>query len=150
MIQNTFTIEIDRPVEEVYDFIADPANDGRWRTEVISSELVAGESGQPDAQYKQVMKQGRREVESTHEIVAVDPPHRIDWRTPEGEGPLTFAGYYACEPHGEGTRFTIHAKVTPHGTFRLMQPLMRPFLTRVSRRYANDLKKTLEGRASSK
>jgi uncharacterized membrane protein len=144
MVEHSEEIEIDRPVDDVYSFLVDASNDTRWRKEVVRSELVSGEAGQAGARYRQVMKPGRKESVGTHEIVAVNPPSLIEWRTPPGEGPLDFSGWYRVEPYNAGCRVTIHAEVTPHGLFRLAKPFMSRFLRKVSAQYAGDLKATLE------
>src|ERR1700754_837250 len=106
MLKHTESIDVNRSPEEVYAFVADSANDVHWRPEVIRSELVAGQAGDPGARYHQVMKPGRRESEGTHEIVSTAPGRRVDWQTPPDEGPLQFSGYYGVEPSGDGSRFT--------------------------------------------
>jgi uncharacterized protein YndB with AHSA1/START domain len=144
MLQHSESIDVDRPPEEVYAFIADSANDVHWRPEVTSSELVAGEPARPGAQYRQVMKPRRREMVGTHEIVAIEPGRRVDWRTPPGEGPLDFSGFYGVEPRNGGSTVTIHTNVRTHGVFRLGEPFMKGYLRKVSRRYTHGLKDALE------
>ena len=143
MIEHTEHVDVDRPPGEVYAFLADPTNQVQWRREVKSMELVSGEPRSPGARYRQVMQPGRRESVGTHEIVAVDPPRKIEWRTPADEGPLQFTGYWGVEPRDSGSRVAIHAEVRPRGLWRLGEPFMKWYLRKVSRRYARDLEAAL-------
>lgn len=145
MLEHTETIAVDRPPDEVYDFLANSENEVQWRADVMTSELVEGVAGEPGARYRQVMKPGRRTVTGTHEIVATDPPRRVDWRTPPGEGPLDFSGYYAVAARNGGSSVSLHTRVQAHGLFRVGEPFMRGYLRKVSRRYAQAIKETLEG-----
>ena len=148
MLEHTETIDVDRPPREVYDFLANSENEVRWRKDVVSSELVEGDGGQPGARYKQVMKPRRREVTGTHEIVAVEPGKRVDWRTPPGEGPIDFSGSYAVVPREGGSTVSLHTCVRARGLMRVGERFMKGYLRKLSRRYAEAIKDSLEGRTA--
>lgn len=49
-------ITIDRPVAEVYRFLADGLNNPKWQSAVISISLASGSAGAVGAVYKQTLK----------------------------------------------------------------------------------------------
>ena len=144
MVKHTECIHVNRSPEQVYEFIADAANDVRWRPEVQRSELVEGQPAQPGAKYRQVMKPGRKETVGTHEIVSTTPGQRVEWRTPPGEGPVDFSGSYIVEREGDGSRVCLDTRVQAKGPMRFASPVMSWYLKRLSRRYANSLKDAAE------
>jgi hypothetical protein len=52
----TNSITIDRPVAEVYQFLADGLNNPKWRSAVIGISLASGIGGAVRAVYKQTLK----------------------------------------------------------------------------------------------
>ena len=56
MANATNSITIDRPVAEVYQFLADGLNNPKWRSAVIGISLASGSVGAVGAIYKQTLK----------------------------------------------------------------------------------------------
>lgn len=124
MIESTTTVDVQRPAEEVIAYLADGRNETAWRYDVVASELVRGEPGEPGAVYAQRMKPGRREIRGGLEVLGVDPGQRVTWRSTETR-PFAFSGHYAARPRGAGSEVAIHAELRAAGPLRLLEPLMR-------------------------
>lgn len=88
------TVEIERPPDEVYAFLADPENLPRWQSEVSA---VRRESDTRFTETRTVL--GKR-VESTLEVTAAEPGREFSIRTEAG--PVAFAVRHLLEPAGEG------------------------------------------------
>jgi Polyketide cyclase / dehydrase and lipid transport len=94
------SIHIDRPADEVFAFIGDPANNPSWRKNVVR---MAWEDDGP-------MRVGRRGRQTQHllgrdwtvtaEVVEWDPPHRATWRSVQG--PVSVQSWVRVEPDGSG------------------------------------------------
>lgn len=100
------SVEIARPPEEVFAFLADARNDPRWCGTVVACEQRAGEGPGLGARYE-----ARHKPTPFHptmpraiEIVEYDPPRRLRWRQEDGNG--VFHITYEVEPTAQGTRFT--------------------------------------------
>ncbi len=113
-------IEIGRPVEEVFDFVADARNDVRWCRKVRSVERLADDRFA--VVHKPVPGRPERRMEMTR--VAADPPQRIEWR--EDDGTDVFVVTYELEePRAGVTRMaqrsqaTIGAPRILHGLYRI-------------------------------
>lgn len=135
-----------RSPEEVYAYLADFDNQAEWRFDVVSSELMSGEAGTPGARYRQLVKQGRKEVTSEVEVTEAEPHRRVAFRTVD-DGPVTVSGVWKIEPDGDGTRVDSEVAIEPHGFLKLIEPLMGPTLRKTAARYEAALAERLGGKA---
>jgi len=94
------SIHIDRPADEVFAFVGDPANNPLWRKNVVRCSWL-------DDGPMRVGRRGRQTqrvlgiawtVEA--EVVEWDPPRRATWRTVQG--PATVRSWVRVEPDGSG------------------------------------------------
>jgi uncharacterized membrane protein len=113
------SITVDRPIDEVFAFLADAENDPRWRSAVLDIERVGGEG--VGARYRQGVRgpMGRR-VPADIEITEYTPPSTIGFRGTAG--PVRPVGRYELEAADGGTRVRFSLSVQPHGFARLMTP----------------------------
>src|SRR3954467_9648039 len=76
-------VTIERPVDEVFAFFANPENDPRWRPGLVK---ITHESGAGvGARYAQQLKSpGGAPIKTVTEVVALDPPRRIEFATVKG------------------------------------------------------------------
>jgi uncharacterized membrane protein len=131
------SIVIQRPVEEVFAFVADGENDLRWRPGLLDVTRVS------DTAYKQGVKGpfGRR-VDADYEWTSVEPNRRLEFRTIAG--PVRPTGRWDFAPAEDGsTRVTFRIDYEPRGLGRLMSPMVaRNMRSEVA--HLDDLKRVLE------
>jgi uncharacterized protein YndB with AHSA1/START domain len=121
MPEATNTIEIARPPEEVFAFLADGTTGRRWRAGVLD---VAHKSGEGVGTiYEQGVKGpfGRR-VPADYEITSYEPGRRLAFRAIAG--PVRPEGSYELEPTDRGTRVTFSLRCSPSGFATLMTPMI--------------------------
>ena len=98
------SIVIARPVEEVFAFFTDPANDPRWRSGVASIEasrpLAVG-----TVVSQRVKVPGGRSVAADIEVTAYHPHREYSFKGVSG--PVRPVGRYLFEPVEGGTRVTF-------------------------------------------
>jgi uncharacterized protein YndB with AHSA1/START domain len=105
------TILLNRPPEEVWEYISDPRNDPHWCKKVLSVEQIGGDRPGPDARYQvihrptQVKRAKRLEVT----IEEFEPPQRMRMREEDDDG--VFDVTYVLEPTGARTRLTQHDEI---------------------------------------
>ncbi len=116
------TVTVERPIAEVFAFLADGTNETQWRPGVISIEHVSG-SGL-GAQYAQLMKgPGGRRIPADFRFTRFDEPTRIDFETVAGPAPPL--GSFVLRAVGEAsTEVTFSLDLTLKGPMRLMAPLI--------------------------
>lgn len=119
-------IVIERPVEEVWGFLADAENDTRWRDGVLDIEHVSG-SG-VGARYRQGVKgPGGRRVNADIEITDFEPNKLIGFRATSG--PVQPRGRYELAAADGGTRVTFALEAAVHGLKRLLAPMVQKTMT---------------------
>ena len=146
----TFTVDdsvtIERPVEDVYDFIADSENDVRWCPSVVEVERVSGNGPGPDARYKIHHTPGGMAFDADMEIVTYERPHRLEWvMTDSGH---TIRGMYELERENGHTRLTQTSEITFEGWLRIPGLIMKRSIAKEVQKELNkqftNLKKVLE------
>ena len=104
MPQAQRSVLIGRPLEAVFAFFTDPANDHRWRPHVIST----ASQGPPvvgERIHVVVTSHGGRGVPADIEVTAYEPASRYAFRA--AEGPVRPRGEYRVAPYGSGTEVTF-------------------------------------------
>jgi carbon monoxide dehydrogenase subunit G len=132
-------LEIDRPPEDVYAFLADPENLPKWQHEVLE---VRRES---ETRFTEVRTFIGRRVESTIEVTAAEPGRELALRT--AAGPVRFSIRHLLEPSGEGrTRLRVigESEGGAGGLFKLGGRLLRRAVERRAREDFERLKQILE------
>src|SRR5689334_18274613 len=103
------SININRPVNTVYDFIMDGSNNMHWRPAVLDIERVPGKPTGVGAVFKQGVKgPGGRRIDADYEIVEAKPNELIRFQVIAG--PARPTGTYKLATEGNATRvtFTLH------------------------------------------
>ena len=115
-------IVIDRPPDEVFAFLADPANDTKWRPGVLDMKRVSGEGvGARHAQG--VRGPGGRRIDADIEITEYEPPRALAFQTVTG--PVRPRGRYELAPAAGGTRVRFSLEAEVGGLKRLMAPMVQ-------------------------
>ncbi|MBI4953982.1 MAG: SRPBCC family protein [Myxococcales bacterium] len=140
-------IVIQRPVDEVFDFVADQRHEPEFNPAMVRSELVSNEPIGLGATFRAAVKSFGGTLDMTIEYTEFDRPSRLSSRTlmasAETEGTLTF------EPLGEATRMRWRWDVKPRGLLKLMTPLVGWMGRRQEKAIWGGLKRRLEGEASA-
>jgi uncharacterized protein YndB with AHSA1/START domain len=139
-VKRTQSIEIARPPDTVFAYLADPAKLGTWQDVEEISQITPGPLG-AGSRLREVHKVlGRRRVEIT-EIVVYDPGRRFEIRMVDGP-PLDGRWDFAPSPVGTRLTFTPIPRLT--GSRKRLEPLMILATLVVFRRFHRRLKRALE------
>ena len=105
------SIVVNRPVEEVWAFVADGSTAPRWRPGVLDVEHVSGH-GLGEVWKQGVKGPGGRRIAADYEITAMDPPHLLAFKAIAG--PVRPTGEYRLAAENGGTRvsFSLQAEVS--------------------------------------
>ena len=102
MAHGEATIHVDRPSEEVFDFVADPANNPSWRSNVVRTEWLDDGPMRIGRRGRQTARLLGREWTVVAEVVEWDPPRAAAWRAIQG--PVSVRSWIRVEPDGTGSR----------------------------------------------
>ena len=146
------SIEIFRPIDEVFAFVADARNDPKWCPKVISAVQLVGNGPGRGARYEVVHRPlpMRPPSKMTVECVGWEPPEHIQWR--ENDGIDDIQVLYALSYRGGSTGLTQRSFLKPSTPQRLRPIMLRPIMRHRSGReielQLEVLKKLLEGHPS--
>jgi uncharacterized protein YndB with AHSA1/START domain len=136
-------IVINRPVEEVFDFVADERNEPRYNPGMVRAELLTPGPVGLGSRFRAEMRTRPRPVVMTTENTGYDRPQRLAsttrLSTMDIEGTLTF------DPVPAGTRMRWSWEVRPRGLLKLAAPVVARIGARQERAIWTGLKRVLEG-----
>ena len=139
---------IDRPPDEVFDFVADPANNPKWRSYVVSSGWFDDGPMRVGRRGYQTSRILGRKMSVEAEIVEWDPPRHVTWETVRGSA--TVRSWVTVSPDGDGSMVSGGAEGALNGLVgRLLTPIAVPMMVRQARTSMVKLKAALEGHTES-
>ena len=141
MIDQSHTVTIDRPVGEVFDFVAEPSNEPKWHFDV--REVVRPKQG-PIAlgtTYEWIVRfLGMKKY--VGQVTAFEPNRIIEMTTLEG--PVLPQLTHAFQAEGDHTTYTRRIRFETKGLFKVLEPLIKR-MPSPNARWAENLKLVLEG-----
>ena len=136
-------IEINRPVDDVAGYAADPSNAPEWYDNIDSIEWKTPPPVQLGSRTAFVARFLGRRLAYTYEVVEFVPSDRLVMRT--SEGPFPMETTYTWSPAGPSSaRMTLRNRGEPSGFARMMAPVIVPAMRRANRRDLAKLKTLLE------
>ena len=132
MIRLRETIEVPRPIDEVFAYASNFGNAAQWDPGVADSRKAStGPIGIGTA-FELRVRFGPRSIPMTYIVREYDPPKRV---LLEGKGDSVHAlddiGF-AATPHG--TRITYRADISLLGAFSIVEPLLKGVLDSVGKK----------------
>lgn len=116
------TTLIARPVEEVFDAVADERNEPTYNPRMTSvDKLTPGPIG-VGTRWRTTLLAGGRPVVATLSVTEYEPPRRLGCTTTMDRADIS--GGLTLEPHPAGTRLSWSWEVRPRGLMRLASPLV--------------------------
>ena len=135
-------VTVQRPVAEVFAFIADGLNGPRWRSGILDIAHVSG-SGL-GATYRQGVKgPGGRRVDADYRITAFEPSRRLAFEAIAG--PVRPTGEYLFEDAGGATLVTFALQAELGGIQKLLMGGMVQKTMDAEVAALANLKRVLEG-----
>jgi uncharacterized protein YndB with AHSA1/START domain len=129
------SIDIEAPASDIWAVLTNPAGFSDWITGMQAAEVLTEGDYGVGTRYRATAGKGKKTVEWTVEITAVDPERRIDFTyTGDAEG----NGGWLIEPleEGSGYRVTSFDEFAPPGNWliKLLSKLWLDNAARSSRR----------------
>lgn len=136
------SVEINRPLEEVFSYVANPENLPEWSGIVLDVRKEEGPLRE-GARFTTVAKFLGRRFETPFEVVSYDPPRRSSHKSMGGPMPQEWTRTFEETASG-GTRLRQIVEGEPGGFFRLAGPLLERAGRRQFRTDLENLKDLLE------
>jgi len=140
-------IVIGRPIDEVFDFVADERNEPTFNPRMVHVEKVTeGPIGTGTRFIATTQSMGRR-FDITVEFTSYQRPTRLE--STSRAASVQTRGWLSFEPHPDGTRMRWSWDVEPTGPSRLLTPLINRVGTRQEVAIWSSLKRHLESRPTA-
>jgi uncharacterized protein YndB with AHSA1/START domain len=139
------TVVIDRPIEEVFAFLADGENDPKFSPRVL--EIAKTTDGPPGVGtvYASTVKDAGMTTKREFKLTEFEPPTRIRWAETSKNVVTATEGGYDLAREGTGTRVTIYNLLEGHGLGKLIAPLA----LRSARKGADDFGQSIKAAVES-
>jgi uncharacterized protein YndB with AHSA1/START domain len=143
MVKIEGTTVIARPVEDVFDFVADQRNEPTYNPRMVRVQKLTPGPITQGTRWSAVVKSGRRTMDLTITVTDFARPTRLSstttMSTAEIRGAVTF------DPHPAGTRMEWTWDLRPTGALRLLGPVLGYVGRRQEAQIWAGLKQLLEG-----
>jgi len=136
------SIVIERPVQEVWDFVQDTSKDALWQTTLVQSQVLTEGPRRVGTQVQEVRRFLGVQIPMTLELTEFEPERRSSLKAVAGGIPLS--GNYMLEPLDGGTKLTVTGQLEAHRLFKLAEPVFARMTSRELEASLGHLKDLLE------
>ncbi len=148
MIDIEVEAKIERPVEEVFAFVADVANDPAWNTDMLEARRIQDDPVARGTTYEFRNKPFMGVSAGTAEVVEFEPNRRHVVRADMGKMTPTITHLFGSADGVTTVRRRIEFMLP--GLMRLMQPLVRMMARKRNAVFLANLKRVLEQPSSDR
>ncbi|MFQ5794785.1 MAG: SRPBCC family protein [Candidatus Bipolaricaulia bacterium] len=139
------SVVINRPVEEVFAFLAAPENVPRWQLGILENEQTSEGPIGVGTTYQMVSQFLGRRIESTFEVTEYEPNRTVSLKTTSGPGQLEAS--WTFEAIEGGTKVAVVGKGESSGFFKVAEPIVARMFKRQTEANLGTLKDLLEAQA---
>jgi len=134
------TVLIDRPIDEVFAFLANGENDPKFSPRVLEIARTTDGPAGVGTVYASTVKDAGMKTKREFRITEFEPPTRIRWTEQSKNVVMAPEGGYDLAPEGDGTRVRIYNVLEGRGIGKLLAPLA----LRAARRSAPDFGRAIK------
>ncbi len=122
MINFDFSALIDRPMKDVFAFVADPNNMSKWNSAVVSLQQVTPGAVGVGTKFKSVGEALGRRIEGELQVTAYEPDTKCGFQL--NAGPMQLNLTITFKTVGTGTKVSLNGEGNPGGIFKLAEGVM--------------------------
>jgi hypothetical protein len=143
MARYTGTILTSKPIEEVYDYMADFRSVEQWDETVTEAKLIGNQQPGKGARYSVTVKFAGRENTLEYETLEAERPLRVLLKAESGA--VTSLDEITVREVAEGTELVYDAKLEPKGVVKVADPALGLLFKRLGDNAAKGLARELDG-----
>jgi len=133
-------VTVNRPIEAVFDFLADGENDPKFSPRVQEIRKTTEGPIGAGTIYASTVKDAGMRTKREFRLTEVERPTRIRWTELSKNMITASEGGYDLTPEGDGTRVRIFNVLEGHGIGKLIAPLA----LRAARKGADDMARAIK------
>jgi uncharacterized protein YndB with AHSA1/START domain len=134
------TITIDRPIDEVFAFLADGENDKKFSARVIDIAKTTDGAPGVGTVYASTVKDAGVKTKREFKLTEFEPPTKIRWAEQSKNLVTATDGGYDLAAAGDGTELTFFNELEGHG----FGVLIAGFALRSARKGADDFARAIK------
>ena len=135
-------IVIGRPVDVVFDYVADQSNEPQYNPQMVRAEKITPGPVGKGTRFRSAVTSMGRTAEMLIQCTGYDRPALFATTTTMAQADISYTLRF--EPAPAGTRMRWSGQVQPKGAFRLLSPVITRLGIRQEERIWTSLKKHLE------
>jgi polyketide cyclase/dehydrase/lipid transport protein len=135
-------IVIGRPVDVVFDYVADQSNEPQYNPQMVRAEKITPGPVGKGTRFRSAVTSMGRTAEMLIECTGYDRPKLFATTTTMAQADISYTLRF--QPAPAGTRMRWSGQVHPKGAFRLLGPVITRVGIRQEERIWTSLKKHLE------
>ena len=139
------SVVINRPVDEVFAYMADVRNWSQWNSGMLEGEQTSEGPMGVGTTFRGVNQFMGRRMEWTSEVSEYEPNRKMGQKITSG--PMSIEQSLTFEPVEGGTRFTLVGEGETGGFFKLAEPIVNRTMQRQMEGNLANLKDILEAQA---
>ena len=143
MINVEVSTVINRPIAEVFDFVANFENHPKWENNFQKVRLLNSTLNGVGTTYQCELTLPGQSATSKFEITEYEINKKISFNG-EAVGPAKPKGSFLFESVVSGTKLTLLPRPEFRGLFRLLEPLMAGYIRKQNEEHLSTLKRLLE------
>jgi uncharacterized protein YndB with AHSA1/START domain len=139
-------VVIDRPIDEVFAFLADGENDPKFSPRIQQIRKTTDGPPGVGTRYASTVKDAGMTTQREFELTEFEQPNRIRWAERSENTVTAPEGGYDLAPAGEGkTELTFFNVLEGHGFGKLVAPLALRSARKGADDFARSIKAAVEG-----
>ena len=142
MVSCTVTKFINRPAQEVFDFVTNPANTAQWESGMESSTYTSAGPVGVGSKLQNIGRMMGRKIEANAEITQWNPPNVYSFKATNG--PANLKAEYKFEAKNDGTLLIQSIQVELGGFFGMAEGLAAKQMQKQYETNFNTIKTLLE------
>jgi uncharacterized protein YndB with AHSA1/START domain len=142
MIRYQTTVQLSRPVEQVFSFLTDPEKLMMWQSNLVKAVILTSGPLRLGSRFREVRRLGPRETEVQGEVSEFELNQRLATKT--STTPHVRVSY-SLAPEQAGTRLSYKFEMLPTGLVWLLQPMILGSIKKDTASDFEKLKQLLEG-----
>ena len=121
MLKFSADLKVNRPVEKVFAWLTNVANQGKFDKSSLEMKLLTPGPWRAGSQFRELRDLGGRKTEVLSEVSELEPNKRFVIRSKTGP---VWLGVWNFDPEGISTRLHWTGQLTMKGLSRLFEPLI--------------------------
>lgn len=149
-IEFEVSTKINRPAEDVFDYLTNPENVVEWNSQAVEVPPVE-EDMDVGTTWRPLVNGLVGTSELPMECTTYEPPNRFGYRTTTGllgDRIQNTGAEYTCTPQGDQTRLAWSGTIETYGFAKLLQPLLSRVLRKDVETSLEKVKSVMEQRES--